>query len=227
MVENNLIDYLTLIPARKNSKRIKRKNIVLIKGKELIKYTIEQAIGSNLRKNVIVSSDDERVIKISEKYKVKCFMRSKKLAVDNATTESVIKDILQKKFGKNYIKFVKNIILLQATSPLRKIKDIKDAIKFYEKGKFDSLFSAYLSKEFVWKNIKKPKSISYDYKKRLRTQNMEELIFENGAIFIFKAKGFKRYQNRLFGKIGVFLMKKHQSIDIDVPEDINYINKLI
>ena len=70
MVENNLIDYLTIIPARKNSKRIKRKNIVLIKRKELIRYTIEQATGSNLRKNVIVSSDDDRVIKISKKYKV-------------------------------------------------------------------------------------------------------------------------------------------------------------
>lgn len=222
-----MIDYLTVIPARKNSKRIKRKNIVLIKNKELIRYTIEQAIKSNLKKNIIVSSDDDRVIKISKEYKVDNLVRSKKLSSDKATTESVIEDILIKKFGKNYTKFVKNIILLQPTSPLRKIKDIKDAIKLYVKGKFDSLFSAYSSKEFIWKNLKNPKSISYDYKKRLRTQNMEKLIFENGAIFIFKVKGFKKFQNRLFGKIGVYIMKKHQSADIDVPEDINYINKLI
>ena len=56
---------------------------------------------------------------------------------------------------------------------------------------------------------------------------MEELIFENGSIFIFNVKGFKRNKNRLFGKIGVFLMKKYQSVDVDTPEDINYINKLI
>ncbi len=222
-----MIDYLTIIPARKNSKRIKRKNIVLIKRKELIRYTIEQATGSNLRKNVIVSSDDERVIKISKKYKVECLERSKKLSNDKTTTENVIEDVLKKKFGKNYTKFVKNIILLQPTSPLRKIRDIKDAIKRFEKGGYNSLFSAYLSKEFIWKNIKKPRSISYNYKKRLRTQNMEELIFENGSIFIFNVKGFKRNKNRLFGKIGVFLMKKYQSVDVDTPEDINYINKLI
>ena len=56
-----------------------------------------------------------------------------------------------------YFKKVKNIILLQPTSPLRTIKNIKDAIKKFKNEKYDSLFSGYLSKKFIWSDINKIK----------------------------------------------------------------------
>ena len=55
-----MIEYLTIIPARKNSKRVKRKNITLVKKKELITYTFKHAIGSNHRKNIIRGTTPRR-----------------------------------------------------------------------------------------------------------------------------------------------------------------------
>ena len=56
---------------------------------------------------------------------------------------------------------------------------------------------------------------------------MDNLYFENGAIFIFKANGFKKYQNRLFGNIGIFEMNKYKSIDIDDMDDAKIVEKLL
>ena len=222
-----MIKYLTIIPARKNSKRLKRKNIILIKKKELITYTFKHAIGSNQKNNIIVSTDDEKIISLATKHSLQFLIRPKKLSGSNATTESVIEHTLQSKFGKKYYTKVKNIILLQPTSPLRTIKNIISAKSQFEKKRYDSLFSGYLSKKFIWNKHKKLKSLSYDYKNRKRTQDMKDLIFENGAIFIFKTKGFYKFKNRLFGKIGFFEMEERQSLDLDTKQDFNLLNKII
>ena len=55
---------------------------------------------------------------------------------------------------------------------------------------------------------------------------MDELIFENGAIYIFSAKGFIKFNNRLFGKIGIYEMSKICSFQIDDLIDVKIINSL-
>lgn len=222
-----LIEYLTIIPARKNSKRVKRKNIVLIKKKELITYTFKHAIGSNYKKNIIVSTDDKKIIKLSKRYKLNFLERPKQLSGSNISTEEVINHTLKTLYGKNYYAKVKNVILLQPTSPLRTIENINQAKRKFKKEKYDSLFSGFLSKKFIWTYNKKLKSISYNFKRRKRTQDMQNLIFENGAIFIFSTKGFYKNKNRLFGRIGFFEMEERQSIDLDTKKDLNLLKKII
>ena len=53
-----------IIPARKNSKGIRNKNIQKIKGKELIKFPFELAIKSEYINEVIFSSDSKKYINI-------------------------------------------------------------------------------------------------------------------------------------------------------------------
>ena len=54
---------------------------------------------------------------------------------------------------------------------------------------------------------------------------MKNLIFENGAIFIFSSKGFYKNENRLFGKIGFYEMSEDQSLDLDYLRDFKLLNK--
>ena len=68
--------------------------------------------------------------------------------------------------------------------------------------------------------------MNYNFKKRKQSQKMNELTFENGAIYIFQTKGFFDFNNRLFGKIGVYYMKKIHSIDIDDMEDVQLVEKI-
>ena len=54
-----------LIPARGETKGIKRKNIKEIFGKPLIAWTIRQALESKYLDRVIVSTDDDEIANIS------------------------------------------------------------------------------------------------------------------------------------------------------------------
>ena len=83
------------------------------------------------------------------------------------------------------------VILLQPTSPLRDKDDIKKAIDVFEKGKYDSLFSAYKDKIFFWKyKDSKLISVNYSYKNRMKTGYMKKkkkqnsFIVENGNVVI-------------------------------------------
>ena len=220
------INYLAIIPARKYSKRIKNKNLVKINNKELIKFTIEAAKKTKKIDKVIVTSDDDRILKIARKLKSEALKRPKKISGDLATTEQAIIHVHSYFYKKRSMK-VNNIILLQPTSPLRDAQHINQCISLFEKKKYNSIFSAYKKKEFIWENKNnKVVSLNYNFKKRKQSQKMNELTFENGAIYIFQTKGFFDFNNRLFGKIGVYYMKKIHSIDIDDMEDVQLVEKI-
>ena len=60
---------LAVIPARKNSKRIKFKNKKKLGNKPLIEYTIDVAKKIKIFKKILVTTDDAEIIKISKKKK--------------------------------------------------------------------------------------------------------------------------------------------------------------
>jgi len=221
------INYLAIIPARKNSKRIKNKNLVKINNKELIKFTIEAAKKVKKIDEIVVTSDDERILKIAKKFKIKAVKRPQKLCGDSNSTEEAILHAYEY-ITKKELKKINNIILLQPTSPLRTYKHINQCINLFEKKKYSSIFSAYKKKDFIWRKKKnKIKSLSYNFKERKKSQKLDEMIFENGAIYIFQAKGFLNFKNRLFGRVGVYYMEKINSIDIDDINDVNLVKQII
>tara|TARA_B100000242_G_scaffold268531_1_gene218697 strand:- start:163 stop:822 length:660 start_codon:yes stop_codon:yes gene_type:complete len=217
-------NYVAIIPARKGSKSIKNKNLVKIKGKRLIDYTINAARKTKKISKIIVSSDIKSLLKKNTNREI-YIERPKVLSGDKASTESVIFHII-KFLKKKNIKPL-NLILLQPTSPFRNSIDIKESIKIFEKNNLDSLFSAFKNKILVWKSEKKKlKPINYNIKNRQRRQDSKSLIVENGAIFIFKYQKFLKSRVRLFGKIGYSIMSKKNSIEIDDNFDLRIARKL-
>ena len=65
-----MLNYIAIIPARKNSQRIKNKNTIKIKNKRLICYTIEATKKVKKINKIIVSTDDNKIIKLSKKKKI-------------------------------------------------------------------------------------------------------------------------------------------------------------
>ena len=59
---------LAIILGRKNSKRLKGKNLLKIGGKTLVERAIENAIKSKKFSKIIVSSDDEKILSLKKKF---------------------------------------------------------------------------------------------------------------------------------------------------------------
>lgn len=86
---------LAIITARGGSKRIPRKNIKEFCGKPIIAYSIEAALNSGLFDVVMVSTDDEEIAEIAEKYGASVpFYRSAETSNDFATTGDVLHEVL-------------------------------------------------------------------------------------------------------------------------------------
>jgi len=215
---------LAFIPARGGSKGIPNKNIKLFNGKPLIEWTIDSALKSKLISKVIVSSDSQKILSISKKLGAEIVLRPKSISGDFATTESAIKHYI-----KNTKESFDTIVLLSPTSPIRKMSDIDNAIKEFKSKKLDSCFSASILLDFlIWKLNKKKKyeSINYNFKNRGTRQKRDLNYLENGSIYVFKTKLIKYYNNRIAGKIGIYLMNFWQSFEIDEKNDWKFLETI-
>ena len=69
--------------------------------------------------------------------------------------------------------------------------------------------------------------LNYDPSERKPRQQISKSFLENGSIYIFKPSLLKKTKNRLAGKVGMYLMEKHKSFQIDVEEDLKICSGLI
>ena len=100
---------LAIITARGGSKRIPRKNIKEFLGKPILAYSIEAAKNADIFDEIMVSTDDEEIKNIAEKYGAKIpFIRSLQNSNDFATTSDVLCEVLleYEKQGKSFEYFV-------------------------------------------------------------------------------------------------------------------------
>lgn len=221
------MNVLAIIPARGGSKGIPGKNIKKINGKPLLYYAINASLKSKFISKTIVSTDDIKIAKVAKKLGAEIIIRPKKLANDNAQIEPVIMHVLEElKNNEEYIPEV--IILLQNTSPLRTSKHVDDAFQQFKKNKLDSILSASLSHQFIWRTKKEiAKPFNYDPNHRLNRQEISKEFKENGAIYITKFKNFMKSKCRISGKTGIFEMQEHQSFEVDSKIDLSIIEFLL
>lgn len=222
---------LALILARGGSKGIPKKNIKKLKGKPLIAYTVEKALKSNYLDRIILSTDSKEIANIGKKYGAEVpFMRPKILATDHATSEeSMIHAINWLKENENYNS--KYVMLLQPTSPLRKVKDIDKSVEKIIDKKADSLVSLVQSDKhpFWMMKIKDGQVKTFDKKKEKykRRQELPPIYIINGAIYIMKTNLFLKKKKLQPGYTIPHIMPKKRSIDIDDILDFKFVKMLI
>lgn len=122
---------LVIIPARGGSKGIPHKNIKELGDKPLICYSIDVARQLTSDENICVTTDDDAIIKVVEDYGLKVpFKRPDYLATDTCGSNEVIQHAF--KFYTDKGVQYDLIVLLQPTSPFRRIDDVIGSINLYE-----------------------------------------------------------------------------------------------
>ena len=116
--------------------------------------------------------------------------------------------------------FFDNVVLLQATNPLRPENLLKEAFEIYNNN-FDSLFTVTRNHQKLGK-IGDQKFIPFNYEIGQRSQDLEPLYFENGLLYISKSSLI--LQNKILGEKAYPLIVNHPfaNADIDTKEDFEY-----
>lgn len=174
----DLKDFIVIIPARGGSKRIPNKNIKLLNKKPLVAHSIEYSLKFFSKDRIWINSDSQEIINIGISYGINCYERTKELAKDDSKSIDVLKDQL-----KNINVDFKYVVLLQPTTPLRPDDLFEMAIDILNSNKINSLFTVSpLDKKFG--KFQKNKFIPLNYNFGQRSQDLNELFFENGLLYI-------------------------------------------
>tara|TARA_A100001035_G_scaffold265076_1_gene246923 strand:- start:84 stop:770 length:687 start_codon:yes stop_codon:yes gene_type:complete len=205
---------IALIPARGGSKGIPRKNIKLFCGKPLIYWSIKVALENKFIDRVIVSTEDKEIAQIAREYSAEVpFLRSKDLANDNSLTIDVVLNVLDN------LDDVKDILLLQPTSPLRRNEDLSSIFQFREKCCSDSAVSVCQSE----KNLALYQEI--DSKSRIKPYFKDEKILPrqlskikyiiNGSMYLSTKESIIKNKSLITSNTVGYIMPEILSIDID------------
>lgn len=213
--------FLAILPARAGSKRLPNKNIMKIKGKPLMQWSIDSAIKSRYIDQVCVSSDCPDILKLAKENDVMSVERPSNISNDTSLITDAIShvvDVIMVKYDY--------IVLLQPTSPLRTSSHVDQAIEFLLAKHADAVVSVCeLDHPHQWVN-KLPKNLSFEGfldrdVKNKRGQDLEKYYRINGALYICASDRF-REENTLVIKDNIysFVMDRRSSVDID--EDIDF-----
>ena len=213
---------IAIIPARGGSKRLPQKNILLFGGIPLIAQSILYAQNNGqIIDEVYVSTDCEEIKKVAIQFGAKVIDRPENLSGDLEPTVSALKHALES-IGKD----VENVVLLQATNPLRPPNLLKEAFKVFQNGNYGSLFTVSRNRQKLGK-IEGNTFHPFNYSIGQRSQDLEPLFFENGLLYITKASLIK--ENTIISENGYpyAVNSIFANVDIDTPDDLDYAEYLI
>lgn len=217
-----MMKYLVVIPARGGSKGIPHKNIKLLGGKPLIYYSIDVARQFTTDENICVTTDDVEIVSVVEQHGLKVpFVRPAELATDTCGSSEVIQHAYQF-FAAKGIQY-DAIVLLQPTSPFRKVEFIKEAVALYDESidMVTSVRSAPCNPYYdgFEENANGLLQISKGDGTITRRQEAPRVWQQNGSIYVINPKSLIEKGMGGFTKIRKYTMPELYSVDIDNPFD--------
>jgi len=216
---------LGIITARGGSKGFPGKNIADLAGKPLISYTITAGKNSKYIDRLILSSDDEDIIRVAKE--VGCevpFVRPAELALDTTPGIDPVLHAINSIEGKyDYI------VLLQPTSPLRTAEDIDGAIKKCLSGHPACVSVSEPDKSPFWMYsiTETDKMVPILESKAYRRQDLPKIFALNGAVYVAETQYLIDRKTFITEETVAYVMPKIRSIDIDNEIDLKLCGVII
>ena len=223
---------LAIIPARGGSKRIPGKNLVSVCGSPIIRYPIKTAIASGLFHEVLVSSDDAKILDFANKVgNVTISQRPKELSGDYSTIFSTLKYeyLLKKKLGIRY----DEIWLLSATACLINKSDLVSISIAFQRLDSPKAMLAVTEYEVPVKwamsidqggKLKSIDFVSFGN----RSQDLEKFYHDTGCLAVFSPEVFDDYVDGIpDGSFDPYIIDRNRAIDIDNAQDLELVRALM
>ncbi len=213
---------LAIIPARGGSKRIPRKNIKDFLGSPIIKYSIDAAVDSGLFDEVMVSTDDNEIANITEKYGAKVpFMRSAKNSDDYTGLSEVCTEVIN-----NYLeqgrKFDYVCCILPTAPFINKENLVKAKNILLEEEKHDCIFAVTEYSYPIQRSLK----IDGDFllmrwpeNFTKRSQDIEKSYHDAGQFYFIETNALLSEKKLFTEKAGAIILKNTEVQDIDTEDD--------
>ena len=197
------------------------------KKKKKVTPSQEEFDTEQLAKLGIFPEDDEEIINVAKQYNCEVpFIRPKELAKDTTPGIDPIIHAIEELPGYDYV------VLLQPTSPLRKVEDIDGSIEKCVNNQFNYCVTVTeADKNPYWmytieKNYKMYPIL--DGKNLItRRQDSPKVFALNGAVYVANIKKLTEHRSFLNKDTVPYIMPKERSVDIDTEFDLKLVDLLL
>ena len=216
---------IAVIPARGGSKGIPRKNLIDINGKPLIAYTIEAANQSRAIDTAIVSTDSQEIADVARSLGADVpFLRPEYLAGDKTPMHDVLVHALE--WAERSLGNIEAVVLLQPTSPLRRVADIDRALEIFRLEETSSVVSVVeVPHHFNPTSVMRLEDhylvpFLDNQPQILRRQDKPLVYARNGPSVLVTSPATLKGGTLYGGRCRAFPMDHRFSLDIDTLEDV-------
>ncbi len=203
-----------LVAVRSGSQRVKNKNIRPFAGSTLLEIKLQQLRRISFLDSIVVNSNDDGMLSIAKKLGCETVKREEYYAGNDVSMSEVYCNMAQHCDCDD-------IAYVNVTNPLLKDETLEKAIEQYYKyiGKYDSLNSAHLIKEFLFQN---QKPLNYDLKHQPRSQDLPDIAALNFAVSIIARDKMIQCKNIVGNFPYIYLINEKEATDIDTSVDFDF-----
>lgn len=208
-----------IIPMKKNSQRVPKKNFRNFCGKPLFTYVISTLLSLKSIDSIIINTDlndvDSLNLEAFNSDRIILYHRPTMLCGDDVSVNILIDDTI-KHFQGDYF------IQTHVTNPCISASTFEDAINRY----FSSLtthdscisvnkyFSRFYNDEFS--------PINHDISELKQTQDLPPVYEDNSCFYIFSRDVINNFKRRIGNKPLLYTVPRLESVDIDTEEDFAF-----
>ena len=208
---------IAVVPARAGSKGLPGKNTRKLGGKALWLHSVDQGLAAGADE-VLVTTDIPEVLQNDGRDKLTIQQRPVDLSGDDVPMGPVLLHALADDRFQGSL-----VILLQPTSPLREVSDIRMALDIYLKGSVDLVMSVTETDRSILKygTIEEGKfrSVREQADCFANRQSLPRVFRPNGAIYVFARDWFIANGGFVTDRIAPMEMDAVSSEDIDTQAD--------
>jgi len=215
--------HLAIVPARSGSRRLPGKNMILLGDFPLLAWTIKTALASGIFSRVILSCDKEEYAAAGRAYGAEVpWLRPAALAADDTPTSAVIIDTLDRLAAEGDL--FDRFTLLQPTSPLRSVSDIREAERLMNEKDAEAVVGLIRCEHPPqWSNVLPPDGSLHGFIPREAMVPGTELTPHyrvNGAIYMAGTASYRAHHHFYTPRSVAYVMPRDRSVDIDEPLDL-------
>ena len=122
---------ICMVPVRKGSERLARKNYLKIGEFTVLEITLIKAIQSKVFDRIVVNTDDPVLEEVTSRMDVDFYLRKEDLASSEATSDQVVLDFFNNNDGDR-------VFWVNTVSPLQTIGDIKNFVNIGQEVNWES-----------------------------------------------------------------------------------------
>ena len=214
---------ICVIPARGGSKRIPRKNIKNFLGKPMIAWSIEAAKESELFDRIVVSTDDDEIAEIAERFgAVAPFRRPAALADDHTGTTDVVAHAVD--WLMNHDVEFENVCSIYPTAPFLKPSDLQAGLQTLLTDGRSFVFSACEFPAPIWRSFDLDENggakMHFPGHYHARSQDLPRAFHDAGQFYWGRKQAWLQRLAMLAGHSKPLLLPRWRVIDIDTEDDL-------